>query len=301
MVPALDPMVGRYLRLQIDGVDHRVYFEEAGPKDGSGIPLVCLHTAGADGRQYRHLLADPEITSRFRVIAFDMPWHGKSSPPSGWHNEEYQLTSAQYTTMILEIMAALELDRPIAIGCSIGGRIALHLALEHPDRFRAIIGLQAGAHVDPYYDLNFLHRPDVHGGEVAAAIVSGLVGPDAPDSERWETLWHYMQGGPGVFKGDLYFYKLDGDIRGRVAQIDTSKCPLFLLSGEYDYSCTPEETLAVAGSIQGCEVTIMKGLGHFPMSENPAEFLQHLLPVLEKIDKMETKSAEKLAGAGSAD
>ena len=102
-------------------------------------------------------------------------------------------------------------------------------------------------------------------------------------SERWETLWHYMQGGPGVFKGDLYFYKLDGDIRGRVAQIDTRRCPLFLLSGEYDYSCTPEETLAVAKSIPGCEVTIMKGLGHFPMSEDPQAFLTHLLPVLEKI------------------
>ncbi|HXQ08267.1 MAG TPA: alpha/beta hydrolase, partial [Bradyrhizobium sp.] len=101
--------------------------------------------------------------------------------------------------------------------------------------------------------------------------------------ERWETLWHYMQGGPGVFIGDLYFYKLDGDIRGRVAEIDTSRCPLFLLSGEYDYSCTPEETLGVASSIRGCEVTIMKGLGHFPMSENPTEFLKHLLPVLEKI------------------
>ena len=62
-----------------------------------------------------------------------MPWHGKSSPPAGWHNEEYQLTSAQYTAMILEIMTALELDRPILIGCSIGGRIALHLALEHPE------------------------------------------------------------------------------------------------------------------------------------------------------------------------
>jgi pimeloyl-ACP methyl ester carboxylesterase len=212
-----------------------------------------------------------------------MPWHGKSSPPPGWHNEEYQLTSAQYTAMILQIMTALELDRPILIGCSIGGRIALHLALEHPERFRAIIGLQAGAHVDPYYDLNFLHRPDVHGGEVAAAIVSGLVGPDAPDDARWETLWHYMQGGPGVFKGDLYFYKLDGDIRGRVADIDTRRCPLFLLSGEYDYSCTPEETLAVASSIAGCEVTIMNGLGHFPMSENPGEFMKHLMPVLEKI------------------
>ena len=279
MTAKFEPITGRYMHLELFGRHHRIYVEEA----GAGTPLLCLHTAGSDGRQYRALMNDERVTRRHRVIAFDMPWHGKSSPPEGWHNEEYQLTSAQYTTMILEIMTALELDRPIAIGCSIGGRIALHLALEHPERFRAIIGLQAGAHVDPYYDLNFLHRPDVHGGEVCAAIVSGLVGPDAPDNERWETLWHYMQGGPGVFKGDLYFYKLDGDIRGRVAQIDTRQCPLFLLSGEYDYSCTPEETLAVAASIPGSEVTIMKGLGHFPMSENPAEFLKHLLPVLEKI------------------
>ena len=282
MITQFEPITGRYMHLDLFGLKHRIYVEEA----GEGTPLLCLHTAGSDGRQYRALMNDKRITSSHRVIAFDMPWHGKSSPPPGWHNEEYQLTSAQYTTMILEIMTALELDRPILIGCSIGGRIALHLALEYPEAFRAIVGLQAGAHVDPYYDLNFLHRPDVHGGEVSAAIVSGLVGPEAPMEERWETLWHYMQGGPGVFKGDLYFYKLDGDIRDRVAQIDTRRCPLFLLSGEYDYSCTPEETLAVA-SVPGSEVTIMKGLGHFPMSENPAEFLKYLLPVLEKIGRQD--------------
>jgi pimeloyl-ACP methyl ester carboxylesterase len=282
MTVRFEPITGRYMHLDLFGRQHRLYVEEA----GEGTPLLCLHTAGADGRQYRALMNDERVTSRHRVIAFDMPWHGKSSPPSGWHQEDYQLTSAQYTSMILEVITALELDRPILIGCSIGGRIALHLALEHPESFRAIIGLQAGAHVDPYYDLNFLHRPDVHGGEVCAAMVSGLVGPDAPDDARWETLWHYMQSGPGVFKGDLYFYKLDGDIRGRVAGIDTSRCPLFLLSGEYDYSCTPEETLAVGKSIAGSEVTIMKGLGHFPMSENPTAFLKHLLPVLEKIGRM---------------
>jgi pimeloyl-ACP methyl ester carboxylesterase len=279
MSVAFEPIIGRYMHLDLFGRPHRIYVEEA----GAGTPLLCLHTAGSDGRQYRALMNDKRITARHRVIAFDMPWHGKSSPPAGWHEEEYQLTSAQYTAMILTVMSALELDRPIVMGCSIGGRIALHLALEHPERFRAIIGLQAGAHVDPYYDLNFLHRPDVHGGEVCGAIVSGLVGPDAPEKERWETLWHYMQGGPGVFKGDLYFYKIDGDIRGRIAEIDTKRCPLFLLSGEYDYSCTPAETLAVANSIPGSDVTIMKGLGHFPMSENPETFLNYLLPVLDSI------------------
>jgi len=171
MSARFEPITGRYMQLDLFGRPHRIYVEEA----GEGRPLLCLHTAGSDGRQYRALMNDARVTSKHRVIAFDMPWHGKSSPPAGWHDEEYQLTSVQYTTMILEIMTALELDKPIVVGCSIGGRIALHLALEHPERFRGIIGLQAGAHVDPYYDLNFLHRPDVHGGEVAAAIVSGLV------------------------------------------------------------------------------------------------------------------------------
>jgi pimeloyl-ACP methyl ester carboxylesterase len=285
MSASFEPIVGRYMNLQLLGRPHRLYVEEA----GEGVPLLCLHTAGSDGRQYRALMNNKDIIARHRVIAFDMPWHGKSSPPAGWHDEEYQLTSQQYITMILEVMQALELDRPIVMGCSIGGRIALHLALEHPERFRAIVGLQAGAHVDPYYDLNFLHRPDVHGGEVCAAIVSGLVGPKAPIEERWETLWHYMQGGPGVFKGDLHFYKIDGDIRERVAQIDTTRCPLFLLSGEYDYSCTPEETMAVAAGVKGTRATIMKGLGHFPMSEHPEAFIGYLLPVLEEIRRTSGK------------
>jgi pimeloyl-ACP methyl ester carboxylesterase len=113
MAPALEPMTGRYLRMEIEGIAHRVYFEEA----GQGIPLVCLHTAGADNRQYRHLLADPEITRRFRVLAFDMPWHGKSTPPDGWQEGEYRLTTASYTAAIRAFCQALELERPVVMGC----------------------------------------------------------------------------------------------------------------------------------------------------------------------------------------
>jgi len=279
MTVHIEPIVRRYLRMPLLGREHRIYVEEA----GQGIPLLCLHTAGADTCQYRGLMNDPRILQHFRVIAFDLPWHGKSSPPAGWQDEEYKLSSADYVANVLTVCDALQLDRPVVLGCSIGGRIVLKLALEHPLRFGAAIGLQAGAHVDPYYDMSWLHRPDVHGGEVCAAVISGLIAPQSPDSERWETLWHYMQGGPGVFKGDLYFYKIDGDIREKIAAIDTTKCPLYLLSGEYDYSCTPAETLDVARRVKGAQATIMSGLGHFPMSEDPQRFLTHLHPVLDRI------------------
>jgi pimeloyl-ACP methyl ester carboxylesterase len=107
--------------------------------------------------------------------------------------------------------------------------------------------------------------------------------PLSPRAEVWETAWHYMQGGPGVFTGDLHFYQVEGDIRGRIGAIDTSVCPLYLLTGEYDYSASPRDTQAVAERVKGASFTVMKGLGHFPMSENPEAFLGYLRPVLEQI------------------
>ena len=46
-VPHYEPILGRYFNLTVGGIEHRIYVEEA----GQGIPLVCLHTAGADARQ----------------------------------------------------------------------------------------------------------------------------------------------------------------------------------------------------------------------------------------------------------
>jgi pimeloyl-ACP methyl ester carboxylesterase len=169
------------------------------------------------------------------------------------------------------------------MGCSIGGRIVLNLAIAHAALFRALIGLEAADFQSPWYDTSWLDRPDVHGGEVCAALVSGLIAPQSPDVARHETLWMYKQGGPGVFKGDLYFYRVDGDLRAKVGGIDARACPLYLLTGEYDFSCTPEDTRRTAGKIGGAEVTIMRELGHFPMSENPRQFRRYILPVLEKI------------------
>jgi pimeloyl-ACP methyl ester carboxylesterase len=275
----LEPIVGRYGEFELQRRKYRLYFEEA----GTGIPLLCLHTAGSDGRQYRGVLNDGEITKHFRVITFDMPWHGKSSPPAGWQNEDYRLTTGSYTAMIMDFIRALGLERPVVMGCSIGGRIVLELALRHARELRALIGLQSGAFVERYYDPAWLDHPEVHGGRACGAVAYGLMSPLSPDNERWETVWHYMQGGPGVFTGDLYFYQVDGDIRGRIGGIDTGVCPLYLLTGEYDYSASPRDTEAVVARVKGAKMTVMKGLGHFPMSENPEAFLSYLRPVLEEI------------------
>jgi pimeloyl-ACP methyl ester carboxylesterase len=281
MKTPVEPIVGRYTHYDIDGRNCRIYFEEA----GQGIPLVCLHTAGADGRQFRHMLCNPQITSRYRVLVYDMPWHGKSYPPEDWlGDEEYRLSTDLYVKTVMAFCEALEIEKPVILGSSIGGRIILQLARLYPEKFRALIGLQTGLFQSkPVFDINWLHRGDVHGGEVCAGLMSGLCAPTSPLRYRMETLWQYMQSGPGVHKGDLWFFRVEGDLRGKLEDIDTTKCPLYLLTGEYDYACTPDGTLEVAKSIPGAKVRIMKEIGHFPMSENPEKFHSYLLPVLDEI------------------
>ena len=116
----LEPIVGRYVRMTLAGRPHRVYFEEA----GEGVPLVCLHTAGADGRQFRHLLNDLEITRHFRVIALDLPWHGKSLPPAGWQDEEYTLTTRGYVDLVRAFWRFFEQPRRGEVYNIGGGRYA---------------------------------------------------------------------------------------------------------------------------------------------------------------------------------
>jgi pimeloyl-ACP methyl ester carboxylesterase len=275
-MPEFEPILGRYLGLACDGARYRIYVEEA----GAGIPLLCLHTAGADSRQYRHLLCDAEVTRRFRVIAFDLPWHGRSNPPPQWWLTKYRLTTRSYLGLIRAVWQALELRRPVVMGCSMGGAIVLKLAADHQDELTGIIGLESGAYAPGRYN-DFLHHPAIHGGELCASYTYGLNSPFSPEPNRRENWWYYSQSGPGVYQGDVHFYSNDWDARDDIRRIDTGKCKVSLLTGEYDYSCTPAMSEAVAKAIPGARLRLMKGVGHFPMIENYPAFRGHLLPELD--------------------
>jgi pimeloyl-ACP methyl ester carboxylesterase len=275
-MPGYEPIVGRYIHVDIDGKRHRIFVEEA----GQGVPLLCLHTAGADSRQYQHLLNDPDVTSRFRVVCFDMPWHGRSDPPDGWWLTTYILDTRSYLNLIRTVWKALELERPVVMGCSMGGAIVLRIASDFPDETRGIIGLETAAYAPGRYN-DFMHHPAVHGGEFAASYTFGLNGPNSPETGPRANWWYYAQSGPGVYPGDVKYYSEDWDAREDIKRIDTSRCKVSLLTGSYDYSCTPEMTKAVHDAIPGSRYTEMVGMGHFPVIEDYERFKAFLMPELE--------------------
>jgi pimeloyl-ACP methyl ester carboxylesterase len=278
-LPEFDPITGRYVYLDIAGARNRVYFEEA----GLGRPLVCLHTAGADSRQYRHLLCDEQVTSRWHAVAFDLPFHGRSIPPEGWWEREYLLTCEAYAETVMAFVRALGLDRPVVLGCSMGGAVVLELARRHVSEVGAVIGLEAASKIEGRF-LDWSLMPDIDGSVMAASWTYGLMAPQSPESARREVWWTYTQGAPGIYRGDTYFYSVDWDLRGREGEIDTSRCPVYLLTGEYDYACSPQETSATAAAIPGARSAKMEGIGHFPMSENYPRFREYLLPILRELE-----------------
>ena len=285
-MPRHGQAVGRYVRLQVDGVEYRVHYEEA----GDGVPVYLQHTAGADSQQWRHLLEDRDLTARFRFIAPDLPFHGRSLPPDGvaWWQEEYLLRQAFFERFVVGFCRELSLDRPVYVGCSMGGHLAADLALSHPEEFRAFVGIAAALESHGFETLHpFLDHPRVGAG-FKPSLMYTLTSPSAPEERRRETAWVYGQGAPPVFKGDLHYYGVEHDLTERAGDIDAARAPLWVLSGEYDWSAPPAAGAALAERVAGATHVVLEGMGHFPMSEDPERFREYVAPILEEAAAMGT-------------
>lgn len=272
-IPAVS---GGYVPVIAHGTTYHVYHESA----GKGRDLLCLHTAGADGRQFHGLMADRRITAGHRLVAFDLPWHGKSPPPDGAIPGSWRLNTELYVDLIMGFVAAAKLDRPIVLGASMSGEICLELALRHPEAFTGIVACEASEKIDRRQTYWAAH-PQVNQAYFVPEWIRALCAPQSPAEYAEAIAWHYAQGGPAVFFGDIAFYSGDWDARERVGRIDTNRVPLFMLTGEYDYSCTVEHSQATAAKIPGVRFQAMPGIGHFPFAENPALFAEYLLPILQ--------------------
>lgn len=266
---------GRYVNVTLDGARHKVFYFEA----GEGVPVLLQHTAGNENRQWRHLLEDRELTERYRFIAYDLPSHGKSDPPYGrdFFAEDHLLTSDWVTRFVVALADALALERPVFLGCSIGGVIALHLAAKFPERFRGFIGL-AGA--IPTY--GFFHDwwidPGVNQRMMQAGMIDAVMAPGVSD---WDRQINRMAQGahPKAMRNDLYFWGEDNADPGLAERIDAAATPVYLYAGEYDFTCPPAHVEQCAQRLgPHAHYETIEGVGHFPMSEDYVKFR----PVLER-------------------
>jgi pimeloyl-ACP methyl ester carboxylesterase len=280
-VDAMEGIVGRYASLALHGGRrHWLYYERAGNPDGP--PLLMLHTAGADSRQYHALMSDPQLQAEWDMIAFDMPAHGRSMPHASDLWQGYQLDKENYASVCDSFIREVVKRPAVLMGCSMGAALALYLGARRPAQVAGLIALEA-----PYRAqgrrTNHLAHPAVNQAAHNPSYVRGLMSPLSPLSQRRAAAWIYSQGGFQVYSGDLFFYSEQFDAAVDLQGLDGTRKPVYLLTGAYDYSATPADSRRAASHIPGARFVEMPELGHFPMIENPHALLQHLRPVLQAV------------------
>ncbi|TVY75769.1 hypothetical protein LSUE1_G005326 [Lachnellula suecica] len=276
-----DHIVGRYIYANVPIWGRsKIFYEQSGTGNQD---IVFLHTAGADSRQYHGVMNNPEMRRKCNMIAFDLPGHGRSFPTEKLPPGTHTTTEDSYVGAITAMVKALKPNKPIICGASMAGQVCLAVAIRADE-------VGAGGTI-PLQGCDYLHMerqshdrsPNINQSLFNAELAYGMMSPTAPLKNR-QLIWHlYSSQAYGIFHGDLDFYFGGWDGRSRVGNIDTKKCPVYMLTGEYDWSNTPAMAQATCEKIPGAKHKTMLQLGHFPATENPGRFVPYLVEAIEHI------------------
>ncbi|KAF2086189.1 alpha/beta-hydrolase [Saccharata proteae CBS 121410] len=288
----VDHLTGRYIYVTAPLWGKcKVFVESAG---NGRQPILFLHTAGADSRQYHGVMNDARMREKCTMYAFDLPGHGRSFPSTEYFPGGHTNTEDSYVGCITAVIKKLRLNAPIVCGASMAGQVCLAVAIRCEEvGAGGVIPLQGSEYLNMQRQWND-RSPYVNQSLFNPEWVYGMMAPTTPLSTK-RLIWHlYSAQAYGIFHGDLDFYFGGWDGRTRVSKIDTAKCPVYMLTGEYDWSNTPEMSQKTADKIKGAMHKSMPGLGHFPATEKPATFVGHLLEAIEHIQKERRKDLSLL-------
>ncbi|MEJ2870936.1 alpha/beta hydrolase [Actinomycetospora sp. OC33-EN08] len=239
--------------------DHRV----PGAPDAPAV--LCLHTAGQSGAQWRHVA--PELAAAgYRVVVPDLPGHGRSEPaPSGPVDD-----LGAYAAWLLALVDTMGLERFSVAGCSIGGKIALDLAVRASARLDAVVAMAADAWTGG--------RPSVKGLRRELADVAAPSRSDRTELGTYAVLGRavdparaaliatmHRREDPVVSNSDLIGWA-SHDLREQLGAIT---CPLHLVVGADDLWLDAERVRWTASRVAGARCTVLDGVGHYPMEEMP--------------------------------
>ncbi len=118
-VEAAVPPQGRF----IDIAGNKIHYLDV----GSGPAILMVHGLGGQMRNFTYALVD-RLKSDFRVVVMERPGAGYSKRAAG-----VSARLGVQADVVAELIAALELDRPLLVGHSLGGALSLAVALEHPE------------------------------------------------------------------------------------------------------------------------------------------------------------------------
>jgi pimeloyl-ACP methyl ester carboxylesterase len=236
----------------------RIHYAEA----GQGEPLVLIHSNGCS--LYEFQLVMEELARQHRVLAIDLPGQGDSDPlTKHW-------TYDMYADAVVAWMDALGVERASIAGSSIGGSVCLALGQRHPVRVRSLVLVETPIRSGEAWAKRWFTVE----GNFALPVqpfdaVSSRIRNMTPDlHKRWNI--DRSKAGSHTMMDAMWAVR-EYDSLGVLAKLEVPTFAILGSEGPVGDGLAPLEK-----KIGKDNIAVMQNCGHFPMIEEPAEFVQHI-------------------------
>lgn len=237
----------------VDGV--RLHAEVS----GKGVPLILMHGWGCDHTTVRSIAATAALTNR--VYNIDFPGFGASPEP----DEVWEID--RYTRLIEDFAIQEGLDRPVLVGHSFGGRVAILMASRTPV---SKVVLVDAAGIKPRRSLKYYYK--VYTFKAGKWLANLLLGKEKA-AKRVEAM-RARRGSSDYAQASAMMRAImsrvvNQDLTDRLHLI---KAPTLLIWGENDTATPVADARKMARLIPDAGLVSFAGCGHYSFLDNPGQF-----------------------------
>ncbi|MCW5890132.1 MAG: alpha/beta fold hydrolase [bacterium] len=257
----------RHRDVVADGI--RLHVAEA----GRGPALLLLHGLSASHAVWEHVM--PAFADRWRVIAPDLPGHGASAKPDAPYTIDF------FAGVLRSLARVLDVEAAVVVGSSLGGHVALELAVGYP-RFTQALALAAPAYgYPPAYRV---------AGLALQALTPQLLRATLPEALRQSfydraRLLHATRGRiltERLVADDFPQFAravaraLTGVLTAPSLALEQVRQPVAIVWGRQDRLVPMARSTPLLTRIPHATLHVLERCGHLPMLEQPAAFVRLL-------------------------
>lgn len=255
---------------------------------GQGPDVVLIHGAGGNAREFTFSFID-RLTDRYRVIVFDRPGMGYTDRTSARYEGAFTTDAEgpeEQAAMLQAAAAKLGADKPIVLGHSYGGSVALAWALNHPDNTAGVVNLAGPSHPWPG-DLGSYYK--VNGSALGGAVVPPLVAAFASEQRIEDAIEGIFtpQPVPAGYTDHIgaTLTIRPASFRANARQVNTLRprivamvpryaseltMPIEILHGDLDTTVPLDiHSIPLKNAVPHANLVVLEGVGHMPHHAAP--------------------------------
>ena len=260
----------------VNGVEMHFRVMEPAVQTPSDRPLVLIHGLMGSSKDFEHV--QPALALHRTVISVDLPPFGRSDKDT-----ELDYSKAAMASQVAGLMTALGFDQYDVLGHSMGGEVALRLALEYPDHVTELILLNSAGYAQTGRRANLpplLIDLVFRNYYIQRQVFRSSLFNDAPHMpEAFDKLYYYS----GQIPGETLAAFIADDDSGHVAdRLGEVRQPVLIVWGEQDRIIPLAQSALLQGAIPDSRLEVLADCGHLPYLEKPAELTALIEAFLER-------------------